>query len=458
MRGFRAIAAAGLLVGTGAFGFGWAPGGPGAGAQQAAPAQQRLVAIHAGTCEDPADRATFPLALVQPQLMEAGRAEQASDLRGSRTTDPLLVGNGVAATTLDALLDGEQPYVLLVHRNAQETSAGIACGEIGGPVIGEQVTLALRPLNDAGFAGVAVLGSQDEAVSGLIVLFDDVDAFSGAKPGKKNAGAASSPAKPGKAVRQAGGGGGQRASGGGQGGGGTTAEDRAAQKAARKAARQAERQAARAAQGGAVAPPADGVVGGVATQPPLEEPQETPPVAGTPVVEEPVEPPADETPTDETPTGEEPIGETPVDETPSGEEPTDETPTGEEPTDETPVDENLTPDAETPPAEAPLDEPAPVETPVVESEAPPAEIPASEAPVAEPNSETPPAEAVDQPQQIAPEETPAAEGFAEVGQTAEPEEQPQAVDPVDHWQAGEPVGQWRPAEGGAATPDEAPAA
>ncbi|HET7092336.1 MAG TPA: hypothetical protein VFI22_02635, partial [Thermomicrobiales bacterium] len=92
----------------------------------------------------------------------------------------LTSGVGVAPK-LDDLL-GSTPYVMLVHKSAEDYTTYIACGELGGPVVNDQLVAALRPLNDSGFYGVAILSratSGDNGTTGNIYLFSGAAGMAG---------------------------------------------------------------------------------------------------------------------------------------------------------------------------------------------------------------------------------------------------------------------------------------
>ena len=178
---------------------------------------EHLAAIHLGTCREPAEDPAFVLGLVGPRQADDGAVADEADVRGQLLEPPLLAGGGTVDVALDALLDGGQPYALLVHATADDLTAPLACGEIGGIVADGQLPLPLRPLDDSGYAGVAILGADDTGgTAGTVLFFSDLAAYEGGGGGRgERAG--------GDRVRQggqAGGGGGGGAAGGGRAGGG----------------------------------------------------------------------------------------------------------------------------------------------------------------------------------------------------------------------------------------------
>lgn len=135
-------------------------------------------AFHTGSCDSPSDEAAYTLATVGPQENDEGEPVAAADTLGQLTTSPVLSGAGLIDAPLESLVDEGNPYVLVVHESEQEMDSLLACGEVAGPVVDGQITLALRPLNDSDYAGLAVLGTtEDDGTGGTVLLFADVDAF-----------------------------------------------------------------------------------------------------------------------------------------------------------------------------------------------------------------------------------------------------------------------------------------
>lgn len=127
-----------------------------------------LVALHQGSCRQPAAEADYQLATLEPTTGDAG---------GQELVGPLYEGSGGIDAGLADLLATDQPYVLAIHQSAEAFGTLLACGEVGGVIVDGNLTFAIRPLNDSGFAGVAALGETDEGAAGSVILFSDVDAF-----------------------------------------------------------------------------------------------------------------------------------------------------------------------------------------------------------------------------------------------------------------------------------------
>jgi len=159
-----------------ALGLGSLAAAPDAVRQNAEPAHP--AAFHTGDCESPSAEPAAILTTVGTQETTEGEPVDASDTLGRLTTEPVLSGAGIVDTPLESLLDEGNPYVLVVHESEQAMDSLLACGEVAGPVVDEQITLALRPLEDSDYAGIAVLGTTDDGgTGGTVLLFADVNAF-----------------------------------------------------------------------------------------------------------------------------------------------------------------------------------------------------------------------------------------------------------------------------------------
>ena len=183
-----------LAVGLGAGGLDLGSGA----AQQTTPAAEERrgdepahpVAFHTGSCQQPSEDAAYTLGVVGPQQTDEGQPVGAEDIRGRLTTPPILEGSGAVDVPLEDLLDENEPYVLAVHESDEAFGTILACGEVAGALVNDQITLALRPVDDSDYAGVAALGATDEdGTAGTVILFAEVDAFAGedAEGGRRGA-------------------------------------------------------------------------------------------------------------------------------------------------------------------------------------------------------------------------------------------------------------------------------
>ena len=149
---------------------------------QTAASESHPAAIHFGTCSQPTAQPTNNAGDVKPVAGDG--SIQPEQFAGTLTAPPVLT---TTATTIAAKLDDlaakDAPRVILVHRSAQDYATYIACGEIGGPVQDDRLVVALRPLSDSGYAGIAVLERDGDNTTSTIYLFGQVLAFAGGQAG-----------------------------------------------------------------------------------------------------------------------------------------------------------------------------------------------------------------------------------------------------------------------------------
>ncbi|MGH2532926.1 MAG: cupredoxin domain-containing protein [Thermomicrobiales bacterium] len=112
--------------------------------------------IHAGSCAS--------LGEVVAPLEETGSGlkvgEKAGDWAGAETASPVAASVTMVAMPLAQILAGA--HAINVHLSEQEMGTYVACGDIGGQMLGDDLLVGLQPLNGAGDAGVAVLHADGE--------------------------------------------------------------------------------------------------------------------------------------------------------------------------------------------------------------------------------------------------------------------------------------------------------
>jgi hypothetical protein len=145
----------------------------GTGSPTPATTESYPVAIHQGTCANPTTEPAYKIGDIRGFIDSNNQVIPRDQYRGTLTTPPVLTSGVGVSPKLDDLL-GSTPYVILVHKSAQDYTTYIACGEIGGPVVDDQLVLALRPLNGSGYYGVAILNQPKiggNGTTGNIYLF-----------------------------------------------------------------------------------------------------------------------------------------------------------------------------------------------------------------------------------------------------------------------------------------------
>jgi plastocyanin len=137
--------------------------GGGATAQDAAAHPSH---IHVGTCAELDPNPTYPL----------------NDVAAVSTDAPASAVE-TATTSIDVSLDDllASPYAINVHASAEDIQTYIACGDIAGPVVDGTLLVAMRAQSDSGYAGIAVLTSNDAGGTDVTVYLAPGEA-AGATP------------------------------------------------------------------------------------------------------------------------------------------------------------------------------------------------------------------------------------------------------------------------------------
>ena len=115
--------------------------------------------IHAGDCANLDPNPAAPLNNVEPR-MSGDDPEETPAPEGVLTAPAVLFSD---SEDLDLSWDDmlATSHSINVHESDEAIDVYIACGEIGGVVVDDELVIGLRPLNDSGYSGVAKL-SKDE--------------------------------------------------------------------------------------------------------------------------------------------------------------------------------------------------------------------------------------------------------------------------------------------------------
>jgi hypothetical protein len=134
-------------------------------------------AIHQGSCQDPVVQEIASLGSFGEPTDENGEVIQS---QGILTAPPLLqaAAEEVPFNLSETLASGEA-YVIIVHKSPEEYTTYLACGEVAGPLVGNNLAVALRPINNAGYAGVATLVGNEGTLASTAYLMSDLLALSG---------------------------------------------------------------------------------------------------------------------------------------------------------------------------------------------------------------------------------------------------------------------------------------
>jgi hypothetical protein len=119
--------------------------------------------IHAGTCDDLDPNPVAPLTDLGPWLNETDD-ETENAPQGVLTAPLVFRGETDVELSMEDIL--AESHSINVHESAENIQNYIACGEIGGVVVDDDGTdtlvVALRPLNDSGYFGMAFLTADGD--------------------------------------------------------------------------------------------------------------------------------------------------------------------------------------------------------------------------------------------------------------------------------------------------------
>jgi plastocyanin len=125
-----------------------------------------VAALHPGDCADSEAAPIADLGVLAPY--GAAQGQDAATYRGVQTDAlPVLSTNVTLDLPFDNVFSEQQPHALAIHQNAASFGTLLACGEVAGAEIDGRVVIGLRPLNESGYAGVAMLDDDDAGFLGL---------------------------------------------------------------------------------------------------------------------------------------------------------------------------------------------------------------------------------------------------------------------------------------------------
>jgi hypothetical protein len=94
-----------------------------------------------------------------------------SETVGSSSTVPFEASVTVVDVPLEQIADGQ--HAINVHRSAEEIDTSIACGNIGGQMMGSLLVIGLQELNDSEVVGTAMLDAMDDQTRVVLVLLEE---------------------------------------------------------------------------------------------------------------------------------------------------------------------------------------------------------------------------------------------------------------------------------------------
>jgi plastocyanin len=134
--------------------------------------------IHSGTCGDGLGDVVFPLSDVSESVLVNG-TPIAGAVGGATDAVPVAVSGTTVASSLADLLAA--PFAINVHESAENIGNYIACGNIGGALIGtSDIAIGLAELNESGYNGVATLHDNGDGTTAVSVyLVEEVSMAGG---------------------------------------------------------------------------------------------------------------------------------------------------------------------------------------------------------------------------------------------------------------------------------------
>ena len=122
--------------------------------------------LHVGTCEEPGE-VVFPLNDISSDYLAEG-TPMAMDMVGAESAIPV----EVSVSTVDASLTdiAEGGHVLMVHESAENIGNYIACGDVGGMLLGDgELPFGVMELNGSGHSGAAWLEDNGDDTTTVTV-------------------------------------------------------------------------------------------------------------------------------------------------------------------------------------------------------------------------------------------------------------------------------------------------
>ena len=124
--------------------------------------------VHIGNCAELDPNPAYPLDNVGPRTDDDGNMPEPDEIKGSLTANPVMISETEIEVNLDDLL--EQAHAINVHESDQNMATYVACGDIGGPVIDDELYIGLLSQNDSGISGIAKLEKDGDKTNVTVYL------------------------------------------------------------------------------------------------------------------------------------------------------------------------------------------------------------------------------------------------------------------------------------------------
>lgn len=127
--------------------------------------------IHEGTCDDLDPNPAYPLSNVGAAMLNDGTPTAGEEMVGAASA--ILIESSV--TTVDVALDDllAEDYAINVHESPENAQNYIACGDIGGIMMGDNLVIGLGEQNDSDYLGVAMLESDGDQTVVTVFLTEE---------------------------------------------------------------------------------------------------------------------------------------------------------------------------------------------------------------------------------------------------------------------------------------------
>jgi len=131
--------------------------------------------IHSGACGTGLGDVVYPLDNVGGGTMMG--TPVTGQQMGATDAIPVQTSTTVVKTTLADLVG--EAYAINVHESADNIQNYIACGNIGGMVMGSDLSIGLAELNNSGYSGVAWLHDNGDGTTTVLVGLTEKSAEAG---------------------------------------------------------------------------------------------------------------------------------------------------------------------------------------------------------------------------------------------------------------------------------------
>jgi hypothetical protein len=117
--------------------------------------------VHAGTCDDLEPNPIVGLDNVEPRQNDPEDEDANNDVQGVLTASQMNWSrtDGLELSWDDMLATS---HSVNVHESEENIQNYIACGEIGGINVDGSMVIALHPMNDSGYSGIAIIRADGD--------------------------------------------------------------------------------------------------------------------------------------------------------------------------------------------------------------------------------------------------------------------------------------------------------